>query len=108
MVIKILKIIGFLIVGWILLCIIAFFCFTLFRSDSVSESIVKSAEIACSIENRDYIISIGSDNYFDCSACDTKTKDELKSLIDWNEIDQSAQNIEKYFINRGGICTDNK
>ena len=106
MVIKILKIIGFLFIGWIVLCVIAFICFTAFRREPISESVIKSATISCSIENNDYLISIGSDSYFNCSNCNEQMQVYLMDITDWANIEHSLKNIRTYFSENGGTCKE--
>ena len=107
-VIQILKVIGSLLLIWILLCIIAFIFFTAFKKEPAISSHVKEATISCSIEKNDYLISIGSDGYFNCSNCDSKMQEYLWDIIDWSNIDRSVENIDKYFIKNNGLCENSK
>lgn len=99
-IIKILKILGVLFLLWILLVIVLF---TFYRRQPES-SLVKSATLSCSIEENDYLITIGSDSYFNCSNCNKKMQVYLTDITDWANIDQSIININKYFEDNGGKC----
>ena len=65
---------------------------------------VKEATLTCSIAANDYLITIGSDSYFNCSNCDKKMQVYLRDITDWANIDTSVKNIEKYFEDNGGTC----
>ncbi len=107
MVIKILKVIGFLIIGWIILCSIAVVMFTVFRKESSSGTIIKSATLNCTIENNDYMITIGSDGYFNCSNCNKQMQIYLMDITDWANMEHSIENVNKYFKDNGGSCEEN-
>lgn len=61
--------------------------------------------MTCSIQDNDFIINVGSDEYFNCSNCSKELQLELKeNYIDFGDIDTTLENIEQYFINNNGIC----
>ncbi len=105
-IIKILKVFGILIIIYILLMVIGIITFTFFRKES-SESVsnkAASATLNCSIEDNNYTITIGDDNYFDCSECNEDMQIYLKDITDWANIDHSVENIKTYFRENGGNC----
>ncbi len=104
LIIKILKGFGIFIICWIILMIILFLVVTLYNHQEET-STEKSATLSCKIENNDYAITIGSDSYFNCSNCDKTMEVYLKDITDWANIDQSIKNINKYFYDNGGSCT---
>lgn len=103
LIIKILKAIGIFFILFLIIDIVAFITFTFFKKE-VETSEVKEATLNCNIGNNDYLITIGSDAYFNCSNCDSKMQVYLNDIIDWANIEHSAENIEKYFNENGGEC----
>ncbi len=102
-IIKILKVIGILFIIFLVINIIAFVLFNFVRKEPES-SVIKEATLNCSIGNNDYLITIGSDSYFNCSNCDKKMQVYLRDIIDWANLEHSVENIEKYFKDNGGKC----
>ncbi len=105
-IIKILKVFGILIIIYILLMVIGIITFTVFRKES-SESVSNKATsetLNCSIEDNNYTITIGDDNYFDCSECNEDMQIYLQDITDWANIDHSVENIKIYFRENGGNC----
>lgn len=102
-VIKILKWIGIAFITMLIIDVIVFILFVFVRKEP-SSSNVKSATLSCTIENNDYLISIGSDGYFNCSNCNKKMQVYLNDITDWANIDHSIENIDKYFTDNGGTC----
>lgn len=103
MIIKILKVIGVIFIVFLVIDIIAFVLFTAVRKQPESSE-VKEVTLTCSIVENDYIITIGSDAYFNCSNCDKKMQVYLRDITDLANIDTSVKNIEKYFEDNGGTC----
>lgn len=102
-IIKILKVFGFLLVAWLILMVVAFILFTVIRKQP-SDSILQSATINCTIEDNDYEISLGDDKYFDCVNCDKQMEVYLRDITDWANLDHSLENIRTYFRENGGTC----
>lgn len=102
-IIKILKVIGILFIIFLVINIIAFVLFNFVRKEPES-SVIKEATLNCSIGNNDYLITIGSDSYFNCSNCDKKMQVYLRDIIDWANLEHSVENIEEYFKDNGGKC----
>ena len=103
MIIKILKGIGVIFLVFLVIDIISFVLFTVVRKQPKSSEL-KEATLICSIEENDYLITIGSDSYFNCSNCDKKMQVYLRDITDWANIDTGVKNIEKYFEDNGGTC----
>lgn len=103
-IIKILKVMGILFLAWIILMIILFCLFTFVKHERET-SPVKTETLGCSIGENDYLITIGSDSYFNCSNCDKSMKVYLRDITDWANIDHSIENINKYFNDNGGTCS---
>jgi hypothetical protein len=46
---------------------------------------IQEVELQCSIEEKDYIITFGSDGYFNCSNCSKDLQKELKNNLYLNK-----------------------
>lgn len=107
MVKKILKVLG---VVFAVLLIIDFVSLLLFvyvknNKGGVDVNLVQDIELSCSFDNNDYIISVGSDGYFNCSNCSKEIQNELKTkYIDFGDLDKTENNIREYFRNTSGSC----
>ena len=102
-IIGILKAMGVLFVIFLVINIIAFILFTFVRKEPET-SLVKETTLSCSIGDNNYLITIGSDAYFNCSNCDKKMQVYLRDITDWANLEHSIKNIEKYFNENGGEC----
>ena len=104
-IIKILKVIGILFLVFLIIDIVALILFSVVKNENSFESITQEVEMICSINEEDYIITVGSDGYFNCSNCSKEIQKELKeNYIDFSDINNTTENINKYFINNNGIC----
>ena len=97
-IIKILKIMGIVLIAFVLIDVIAFIFFT------TSKIIESSAQVVCTLEEEKYEIEISSKKYFNCDNCSLDMKHELEKLVDFNHIDKSINSIEDYFISNNGYC----
>ncbi len=101
---KVLKIIGILFIILVVVEIIAFILFAVIKKD-VIESNVTEVEMTCSMDETEYLITVGSDGYFNCSNCNIEMQKELKdNYIDFSDIGFTQDNIMKYFENNNGNC----
>lgn len=103
MTIKGIRIAGIVITIIIIIDIISLILFMTIKKQP-SNSNIKSATLNCSIENNDYVISLGDDNYFNCSNCNKEMQVFLKDITDWANLEHSVKNVKKYFQDNGGIC----
>lgn len=101
MVIKILKFLGIVFLIFLIIGIVAF---VLFLPTGKLVKVESSASIVCRMSNQKYQIEFGTDDYFSCDNCSDKMKEELEKITDFNNIEVSISNIEKYFNNHGGTC----
>ena len=104
-IIKILKVIGFVFIGYIIFMIIAVIglgTYTVAKKDNAN--VESSATTICSIDNKKYQIEFGTNNYFKCNNCSKKMSDEINEIVDFNNINNSMINIENYFKNNNGTC----
>ncbi len=102
-IIKILKVIGIGFIIFLVINIIALVCFTFFRIN-VSPDAESSAIVACRIEDKKYAIEFGTNDYFKCENCSNNMIQDIKEIVDFNNMDKSIKNIEQYFKNNNGTC----
>ena len=102
-IIKILKVIGIAFVIFLVIDIIAFVSFTVLRIHK-SPDAESSAITICRIDDREYEIEFATNDYFKCDNCSNKMNQDLKEIVDFNNIDESIKNIEQYFLNNNGTC----
>lgn len=103
-IIKILKFIG---IFFVVLLIIELFAFLIFASfhKSVSVKHTESIEMVCTIKENKYLITVGSDGYFNCSNCEERLQGKLKdTYIDFGDLEKTAKNISDYFQKNAGFC----
>lgn len=102
-IIKILKVIGILSIIYLVLFVVAIISFAF--TGKTSETYTEAVEMQCSINENDYIINVGSDGYFNCSNCPKQLQKDIKeNYIDFGNIPETVNNIEKYFTSKNGIC----
>lgn len=103
MIIKILKVAGIVFIIYVVLIVIAIISFQFIGTSKASN--IEQVEMECSINENDYIISIGSDGYFNCSNCPKQMQKEIKqSYIDFSDISKTSDNINNYFKSQNGFC----
>lgn len=103
-IIKILKFIGIAFLALIVIDIIVFILFA-FTKNEYSTSIVDEVTLNCSLNNDDYLITVGSDGYFNCSNCSKELQKELKdNHIDFGDINKTINEIVSYFEQKNGVC----
>ncbi len=100
-IIKILKILG---IAFIIFLIIDIITLIIFVSTGKVIDVEGSATTICQIEDKRYEIEFGTNKYFNCDNCSETMNSELKKLVDFDRIDTSMENIEKYFISHHGSC----
>ena len=104
LVLKILKIIGIAFIVILVIDVISFILFAAIKND-VTISKVEEIEMFCTIDDKDYVITVGSDGYFNCSNCSTELQFELKkNYIDFGDISTTEKNIYSYIKSKNGIC----
>lgn len=104
---RIKKILKGLLIGFILFLIVDIISFIVFLANGrlVEEIKTKEIEIECSINDKDYIINVGSDGYFNCSNCSNDIQKELKNnYIDFSNLSKTKNNIKEYFTIKDGRC----
>jgi len=105
LIMKILKILGILFIVILIIDIISLILFSAFRFSDSSHH-VEEIELNCSLNNDAYVITVGTDGYFNCSNCSIKIQNELKNnSVDFSDMDVTKENIVEYFKNNNGTCS---
>lgn len=102
-IIKILKGIGIAFLVFLLIDIISLILFSVVKKGSF-ESLAEEITINCSMNDNDFLITVGSDDYFNCSNCTKDIQNDINGLIDYSNIDKTMQDIENYFETNNGYC----
>lgn len=105
LVLKIIKFIGIAFVVLLIIDIVAFILFAFVKGHDTTPTKVDEVEIACTLNESDYVITVGSDGYFNCSNCNKGLQKELKKdVIDFSDISKTTDNIINYFESKNGTC----
>ena len=107
LVLKLLRYLGIIFVVIIIIDIISLILFAFVKDNKggVDTNITQQVELQCSLDNNDFVITIGSDGYFNCSNCSKEIQKELKdNYIDFGNIEKTANDVIDYFNNKNGIC----
>ena len=102
-IIKILRTMGILFLVLLIIDIFALVIFVVVKDDMV-EIKTEEISISCDKDDNNYLISVDSDGYFNCSNCSGDIAKELKELIDFEDIDNNMEIVSKYFENNNGFC----
>ena len=97
-VIKILKIIGVFILVSVFVSIIGIILFSNVRKETFIENNVEKVTFTEIVGEEKYIITIGSDGYFEGIGMSDEIKEELMELIVVGDLPTSEDNITDYFI----------
>lgn len=104
-IIKVLKIFGIVFICYIIFIIIVILGLGIYTFNvKDNQNVESSATTICSIDKKKYQITFGTDDYFKCDKCSDKMNNDLKELVDFEKIDESLSNIEKYFKDNNGTC----
>lgn len=106
-IIKIIKGLGIVLGIIFVIDILSLILFTSVREKTKSSS-TESLVLSCTIQNQDYLISIGSDEYFNCSNCNEEMQHLLKNMTDFDDLEYSADNVKTYFEENDGSCIEEK
>ena len=100
LVLKVLKWLGIIFIIFLVIDVVALILF------SISGNFVEyhGASTICKIEDKEYEIEFGTDQKFSCKNCSNEMKEEIKKIVDFNDIDSSMVKIEKYFESNNGTC----
>ena len=104
MIIKILKFIGIVFLVIFVIDIIVFILFAALKKEPLTGMKIDSETINCSLDDNDYLITVASDAYFNCSNCSKDIHNDLYDMIDYSDIKWTVKNIDAYFAANGGVC----
>lgn len=106
-VLKILKWFGIVFIILLIIDVVSLILFSYIRinKDGVDVNMTHEVELQCSIEDNNYIITVGSDGYFNCSNCSKELQKKLKdNYIDFGDIEKTSNSLIEYFKNNNGLC----
>lgn len=104
LIIKILKFLGIALIVLFVTEIIAFILFAFVKNEPITQ-IGTEIEFTCTLDDESYLITVGSDGYYNCSNCSKELQKELKeNYIDFGDINKSFDNVNEYFVSKSGIC----
>lgn len=101
MIIKILKILGILFIVFLVIDILALIFFT---STGKLPNVESSVTTVCSMNDKNYVIEFGTDKCFKCDRCSKEMNHELRKIVNFDQLEESIDDIEEYFINHHGSC----
>ena len=107
LVLKVLKCLGIFFIIVLIIDIVSLILFTYVKDNKggVDVNMTQEVELLCSIEEKDFVITVGSDGYFNCSNCSKELYKKLKdNYIDFSDIEKTSNSIIEYFRNNNGIC----
>lgn len=102
-IIKILRVLGVAFIILFIIDIVSLILFNVFKQDG-NTSVVSESTISCSIDSQDYLITIGSDAYFNCSNCSEDIQNDINEFIDYSDIAKTMKDVEIYFSKHNGVC----
>lgn len=103
-IIKILKIFGILFAILFIAVIFLIITFSVIRKGNAKESNINQITTSCIIRDNYYEVTVASDGHYNCSNCDKILSDELKKIYDFQDLEKTEKNIEKYFVSHNGTC----
>ncbi len=102
-IINILKFFAIFIIASLILIIIGACIFS--NARTITTTSIENLEISCSLNNKDYLIEVGTDGYYNCSNCDKELQVILKEdYIDFEDLESTEENITSYFDKHNGTC----
>lgn len=104
LIIKILKFIGIAFLVLFVIEIIALILFVFVKTEPTSKA-VDEIEFVCTLDDNDYVITVASDGYFNCSNCSKELQLELKDkYVDFSDVNKSFDNVKDFFESKSGTC----
>ena len=97
-VIKILKALGVMIIISIVVTVVGIIVFTGVRKNVEIEHEKTVMTMTETIGETNYCIEIGTDGTFESSGLTDDMKEEIIEIIDFDNLEETRENIEKYFI----------
>lgn len=106
MIIKILKVAGVILLAMIVIDIVAFIAAVFFLSPIAAHDTQSKKELSCSVTQNDekYVIEVANNGIFSCENCDTELYDNLYSLVNFDDINSTRNEIMDYFDEKDITC----
>lgn len=108
MIIKILKVFGIIFIIYIVFVVLAMIglgIYSLKKYGKIeTDSVTSSATMICTLNKEKYQIEFGTNNHFKCDNCSSQMEKELNQIVDFNNLDESVNNVKEYFENNNGTC----
>ena len=98
LIIKVIKIWGIIILACVVIAVVCIILFGNVREEGFAENNVEKATFTEVVGEETYIITIGSDGYFEGIGMSDEIKEELMELIVVGDLPTSEDNITDYFI----------
>ncbi len=103
LIIKLIKGLGILFLVFVIIDVMALCLFMIMRKET-NVSSNEEVTLRCQVGDQDYLISLGSDGYFNCSNCNKKIQSVLQAEIDYADITGSAKAVTSYMNAIDGTC----
>lgn len=103
-IIKILKVLGILFLVYIVFMIVMIIVFTANRRSSPVTYDHSEVSMNCIKGSSTYDIVFDTDGNYICKGCSVEMTNDIKDIINFEDIDTSARNVENYFENINGTC----
>ena len=98
LIIKVIKIWGIIILACMLMAVIGIVLFSFVREEGSVENNVETVTFTETVGEEKYVITIGSDGYFEGIGMSDEIKEDLMELIVVGDLPASEDNIVDYFI----------
>lgn len=102
-VLKGLKILGIIILIIVIIDITALILFSTLRVSTITKESTK-VEMNCIKGNTTYMITVDTDENYICDNCSKEMFKEIKSIVNYSDLDLTVRNVENYFKNINGTC----
>ena len=103
-IIKILKVLGILLLVYITFIIVSIVVFVTIRKSTTITNDYTEVLMNCVKENSTYDIVFDTKGNYNCKSCSDEMNNDIKDIINFDDIDTSVRNIENYFENISGTC----
>ncbi len=107
LILKILKWLGIFFVIILIIDIVSLMLFAYVKNNKggVDVNAVLEVELECVFDDKNFIITVDSDGYFNCSNCSIELQKTLKNnYVDFGDLERTVSLIVDYFENNNGMC----
>lgn len=96
-VIKILKVMGILIIVWILFFVLSIAVFSFARKNVTAKSELTYITLEDYIGETKCSVEVGEDGTFKCSGLNSEIEKEIRELVNFDDLEETEENILEYF-----------